>query len=533
LLRPCFSLCFLGLLLLPQSAAAQATLPYATRSLSFSGLSTTVRGDIRTVGMGGASDGLADTFIASLDNPAGLAMTVGIGDIHFASTTSQDGHVQSFDKELRTQSYGLALGIYPWALSVGYLSPYGEGASYGLISALTPGLNPIQLGVLTRELVFSAARVLLHNRLSFGVSLTLAQAERFINAPAAQGGNHAFASYTAGVTAGGMYQLPKRVLLGLSFSSPLHFDGASAETQQKLIVPGFFQPVNVPWRVSLGLGFVPNRYFRADLTLHLFTETGHTALIRDEAALVGQRATIQPHLGAAYVFADYKEFKATLFLGTYYESTRIRDTSNRIHGTGGVEARIWIITVGGGVDVASNYRSYLLSVGVDVFGLMARIGMIPPFGTPAAGRMFPKPWSFTDLGLARPLVERWQPTRDLDPIAVGLGIPKNLGQGISNAAAEVKSFGHTVATAMAESNETPEDKVKQAHRAEEAAIALQAAHLVEAAKAEQRARVDALVAEGVRRALEAQRVAEEKRARRRRMRIHKLERAAHPLSPIP
>jgi hypothetical protein len=175
----------------------------------------------------------------------------------------------------------------------------------------------------------------------------------------------------------------------------------------------------------------------------------------------------------------------------------------------------------------------LLSVGVDVFGLMARIGMIPPFGTAAAGRMFPKPWSFTDLGLARPLVERWQPTRDLDPIAVGLGIPKNLGKGISNAAAEVKSFGNTVAAAIAESNETPEDKEKKAHRAEEAAIALEAAHIVEAAKAEQRARVDALVAEGVRRALEAQRIAEEKRARRRRMRAHKLERAKHPTSKSP
>ena len=144
--------------------------------------------------------------------------------------------------------------------------------------------------------------------------------------------------------------------------------------------------------------------------------------------------------------------------------------------------------------------------------------MIPPFGTPAAGRMFPKPWSFTDLGLARPLVEHWQPTSGLDPIAVGLGIPKNLGKGISNAAADVKSFGNTVAKAIAESNETPEDKARKAHRAEEAAIALEAAQVVEAAKAEQQARVDAIVADGVQRALERQRIADEKRARRKRMR---------------
>ena len=122
----------LALAVTGRNASAQSTLPYAARTLSFNGLSTSVHGDIRTVGMGGASTGLADTFIAALDNPAGLAMTVGIGDIHFATDSIQDGNVQHFGSTVTTDSFGLALSLYPWAVSVGYLSPYREEERYAL-----------------------------------------------------------------------------------------------------------------------------------------------------------------------------------------------------------------------------------------------------------------------------------------------------------------------------------------------------------------------------------------------------------------
>ena len=128
---------WLGLWALPGSAGAQETLPYTARKLSFSGLSTSVQGDIRTVGMGGATVGLADTFLAAMDNPAGLAMTVGTGDIHFASNVIHDAHIQAFDTTSNPDSIGLALGLYPWALSVGYLSHYDESGDYGMRSLLT------------------------------------------------------------------------------------------------------------------------------------------------------------------------------------------------------------------------------------------------------------------------------------------------------------------------------------------------------------------------------------------------------------
>ena len=196
----------------------------------------------------------------------------------------------------------------------------------------------------------SAARLFAHQRLSLGVTLVLGQAQRSIGLGLDHVGDPSFSSYTAGAAVGGMVQLPHRLLLGASFGAPMHYSGASDTMQERTSLPGFFQSVEVPWRASVGLGFIPNRFFRADITLHLLGASAHTALVRDEAARVGQSVTLQPHLGAAYVFADYKEFKATLFVGTYYEVTRIAGTDNRLHATGGVEARIWIFTFGAAVD---------------------------------------------------------------------------------------------------------------------------------------------------------------------------------------
>ena len=376
--------------------------------------------------MGGASAGLADTFIAAIDSPAGLAMTVGVGDIHYATDNIQDAHLQSFDAVLHTTSVGLALGLYPWAVSVGYLSPYREEATYALPSLLP---NPATLSVTTRELVVSAARLFAHDRLSLGVSLVLAQAVRELQDPALSF-EQSYASYTAGAVVGAMIRLPRRFLLGTSFGSPMRFAAASGEVQKSLPLPGFFQAVEVPWRLSLGLGWIPNRFFRADLTVHLLGATPHTALVRDEGALVGQTVTLQPRLGAAYVFADYKEFKGTLFLGTYFEWTRIAGTDSRVHGTGGVEARIWIFTVGGGVDVASGYRNFMESVGVDVFGLMARLKMIPTAWTPPPAGMLPRPYVFLGLGPRAAAGAALEPAGpDVDPIKSGSESRRSSGSG--------------------------------------------------------------------------------------------------------
>src|SRR3954468_20102537 len=115
---------FLGALAWPAGAGAVEALPYTTRTQPFTGWSGTARGDIRTVGMAGATVGLADTFLATGDNPAGLAMTLNGGDLSFSSNNVYDAHIQNFDDAVSSNAYGVALPVYPWGFGLGYFGPY-------------------------------------------------------------------------------------------------------------------------------------------------------------------------------------------------------------------------------------------------------------------------------------------------------------------------------------------------------------------------------------------------------------------------
>src|SRR3954465_6490571 len=104
------------------SARALDLLPYSTRTHTYSAWSTAARGDLRTVGMSGATVGLADTFIAALDNPAGLAMTLNGIDANFTTNFVYDGNIQSFDKSKGFYDFGIASDSYPWGFSIGLVS---------------------------------------------------------------------------------------------------------------------------------------------------------------------------------------------------------------------------------------------------------------------------------------------------------------------------------------------------------------------------------------------------------------------------
>src|SRR5690349_14222379 len=91
----------------PISAFADTFPTYQTRTRPYDGWTTGVRGDLRTVGMSGATLGLAETFIASLSNPAGLAMTLNGADVNFATNTTYDGVIQP----TAIQSYSLGIAL--------------------------------------------------------------------------------------------------------------------------------------------------------------------------------------------------------------------------------------------------------------------------------------------------------------------------------------------------------------------------------------------------------------------------------------
>jgi hypothetical protein len=414
------------------AASATTNLPYVVRTQPYSGYFSTVHGDTRTVGMAGATVGLADTFIASLDNPSGLAMTLGVGDDTFSSDKEYDSHVQSSEDSMSLNDFGVAFGAYPWGFSLGYVSPYREDASY--FTAADPN-DAAELDTTVREFHLGVARVFFNDRLSLGGNLIVGQAERAMQFPSSPAFNAADHSYGVSGTLGAMYQWPNHVLLGVSYTTPVNYSASTTPTPG---LPGFFEPIEVPWKIGMGVGYIPNRFFRADFTLLFVGPTFEATLLKDNAVSVGQYATMQPRLGAAYLLADYKEFSANLFGGAYYEVTRIDGSDSRIHGTGGLELKPWIFTVGWAFDTSAGYNNYLFSISVDVFKVLAKLDFIPQPAPVRHEGVLPNPKRISDLGLPRPLVRDWIPHGpDINPLDVAKNMPAKIQQ-------KVQEIGKTV-----------------------------------------------------------------------------------------
>jgi hypothetical protein len=413
-------------------ASAADRLPYAVRTKNYSTWGTSVKGDIRTVGMAGATVGLADTYIAALDNPSGLGMTLNGADFNLSTGRIYDGWVQNSnptsDQIAQPVDYfnvGAALSQYPWALSLGYIVSTEEDQLY---DPATAPFDTAQLAIRTRELYASAARTLFNNRLSIGASLILGQAYDAVNFSSSTRLDHSYYSYSVGGTLGASWKLPipHRVILGLSYKLPMNY---SIETPAGYTneFPGFFQSVSNPSRLGLGLGWIPNRFLRADFSTFIIGSTPGVALLRDDSISLGESSTIQPRIGFAYYFADYKELKATAFLGSYYEVSRIQGLPNRLHATTGIEVKPWIFSLGLGLDTSRNFENYIFSFGIDVFRVMEKLDIIPPVWRPPYHGFLPSPLSRSDEGLARPLVKKWNPIGSpLDPIEVGLAIPEKI-----------------------------------------------------------------------------------------------------------
>lgn len=376
--------------LLPLSAAAAPALPYTTRTQGYSALSTTVQGDIRTVGMAGANVGLADTYMAAADNPAGLAYTLSTGDLNFTSNISYDEQIQSLDAQLRARTGGGALNLYPWGASIGVSLPYSEGRDYAQ--------GNVQ--VTMEEYRFGVARLFENARVSLGVQYTLSRADRVL-------ADREWSSHASGVTLGLQHVTKERRAYGISFSTARDHSGNLAQSS-------FFRRVHVPWKLGLGTAVIPNRFFSADATLFLFGPSEGTALIRDDRIMTGQSLVIQPRVGANYVFADYWDVRGTLYAGTYWEFTRISGSRNRLHFTGGVDVKAAIFSLGFGFDLAYGYRNYLYTLGLDPVRTLEWIGILPKIPRPKPVGILPDPRQKSDRGLPRPLVENWEAQQDIE-----------------------------------------------------------------------------------------------------------------------
>lgn len=422
------SLCMV-LLVIAARAEAQDSLPYSVRTQPYNAFNTFAGGDTRTVGMAGATVGLADTFLAATNNPAGLGLTLNALDTNLTNNDIHDAHVQNYSEPIGTPTaLGIAFNHYPWGVSLGMIPVGREGQLYTLPPTASPGLPGKAAELLTESHEFRMAggMVLFDDRLSLGGSLNVGRGEEEIIVPQTGLDDDRHAA-TVGATLGALYKFRERLLIGLSYTTPMHYSIGGAATG----LPGFFQNLDTPQRLELGAGWIPNRSFRGAVQLSWIGTTPGAALLSDNAVSVGSAGTLQPKIGLAYVFADFRDFQGTTFLGEYYESTRIAGTSNRFHETFGIELKPWFVTLGGGFDEAPGFENILYSVGVDAGYVLERLHLVPDFGRHLYQGTFPNPVRRSDDDLARPLRQQWPPPAsekkpELNPITAIEQIPERV-----------------------------------------------------------------------------------------------------------
>jgi hypothetical protein len=396
-----------GMLWTQPSHAADA-LPYTQRTHSYNAFSTFAIGDTRTVGMGGATVGLGDAFLSGTSNPAGLAMTMSVGDTNITRDSINDGNTQNYGAPISPgTSLGAALSFYPWTFGIGEIPIGWEGANYNLPSTGAQGFagQQAELSAESHEYRLIGARTFFENKLSLGMSVNMGLGEEEISAPGLglDDDRHAVA---LGGTFATMVQLPQRLLLGASYTTSMHYAIDTSRASPEF--PGFFQSLDTPQRLEFGLGWIPNRYFRGDLQISYVGTTPNASLIANDNISVGASSTWQPKLGVAYIFMDYKKYQGTLFGGSYYEASRIDLANSRYHKTVGLEFKLWIFTAGTGIDIADQYKNSFYSIGIDAGIVLQILHLMPVLNQPDHEGLLPDPFRSTDEGLARPLVKDWK-----------------------------------------------------------------------------------------------------------------------------
>jgi len=276
--------------------------------------------------MAGATIGLGDTFAAAGDNPAGLALTLNVGDTHASGNQITDRDLQGSQNTVTSAGIGAALAPSDWAFSLGSINTWGEGQYFQI-----PGTNaPQHLDLYTREYRLGVARRWQDEGLAVGAQLRMGVLRQSLGTDPNEFSNPTQTTLALGLTAGVLYRLPDGFLIGAALNTPMNYEpGSSAASQPEYAaLPSFFQAAQAPFRASLGLGYIPNRLFRADLTLHRVSSTEGATLLADQGKTVGAHTTFEPRIGVAYVFGDFRSMRATGFAGTYVESARIDGTQS-------------------------------------------------------------------------------------------------------------------------------------------------------------------------------------------------------------
>lgn len=416
-------------------AAPAAALPYATRTKGYSGYASTVRGEIRSIGMSGATIGIANSVIAAADNPAGFAMAMDSISLQAANNKIQDAHVQAYNEAVNSNSFGVYADSYPWGFGFSVWTPQNEGQTYQV-----PNGTEVTPSVSTTEYRLSAARLFGNDHnYSLGLTLTMGRATEELRY-AQSNLNDSQSEWGLGATFGGMIKLPQHWLFGATFTLPLTYD-MSTKNRASTGLPGFYQTVKSPARLGVGFGWIPNRFFHLGTSLHLTGPISDVALLSNDAIAVGAHPTLQPRIGAVYFPVDIPEFKVEVTGGTYLEVSRIENAPNRGHFTSSIEFNVWLVNLGWGIDHASNYNNFIFSGGIDVVRMARKLEFIPRGNPPPHGGWFPNPFRLSYAGLPRAINPEWKHSKDDDVIEVAKQLPYRIEEKIRKTGIELKGLG--------------------------------------------------------------------------------------------
>jgi hypothetical protein len=361
----------------PMFASAQIQgLPYTTRTNPYSGWSGIVKGDNNTIGMAGATVALPNSIAAMEYNPAGYAMNLGGLTAQINSFTNKDPSLNRGSTNYEDYEWGLGTSIPPWGFGVSYYSPTTEHSDTAEVSV--------------REVKINVARMI-GKDLAIGLGVGFDKGIRKM-AGEDLSGTHVSAQV------GALYKLEDHWVLGASYSPGLTIGPTGNSVTQT--VSSFNQDIDVPNVIALGLGWMPNRYFRAGFSILGITGTSDTALLYNPAVSDGNSFTVEPRLGASYILGEWHFLKVELAVGSYFEQSRVQGIPNRTHKTFGLDVNPWFINTGVGTDVAQGYVNWNVSVGIDLVRTFRFFQLIPADPVPFYEGMFPPIFKINPNGLA-------------------------------------------------------------------------------------------------------------------------------------
>ena len=385
---------FLFLILFAVRSVFAAPVNSVSRMRPYSGWNSGLRGDSQVIGTGGGAFAMPESISASEANPASFGMSLDTVEAQINRYTIRDGAVNRAGDVSKENQGGLGIAVPPWGFGFTYYTPYSEIGSYA--TPLSAGV-PVHMRVYLTEYHFTVSRILWRDRLSAGLSLEAVKANYEI------GTNENTSSTILLPRIGILYSTSRRIFLGAGFrpGAVLHPDERIGEN----VYPGFSAPVEIPAILNLGVGWLPNRYFRTGFNLTVPFGRRGGGLLADQDVNVGNRTTVQPHLGASYVLLEYQNLKIELSAGTYWEMSRIEDSGNRFHKTASVDINPWFVNTSFGFDCAPGYRNLIASLGVDIVRSARFLGLIPKDSVPPLNGIAPSPLRSSALGLPAGMIE--------------------------------------------------------------------------------------------------------------------------------